>query len=497
MTYSTMKRIYTFLPIIFLVLGCSYSPQSSIKEKGPYMASGIKIGEVTDSSAIIWVRLTKDSLRVDSDIVPEVSYYNEETKEWEGRKGRPNREVRVVYPQGKTIVDLEGAVPGVSGEVRLRYRPLFSAEWETTDWVAVDPQRDYTHQFAISDLISHTRYLIQLESRSPKGKNGPSMEGGFWTAPTAEELRHIMFTVSTGQAYPDKDLDEGYKIYGQMLRLNPSFFVHTGDILYYDHLAKSQELARWHWARMYSLPTNYEFHRQVSSYFIKDDHDAWMNDCWPGQETKFMGDLTFEQGLEIFKEQVPMRERTYRTIRWGKDLQIWLVEGRDYRSPNTMPDGPEKTIWGTEQKQWFKETVQASDATFRILISPTPIVGPDRENKKDNHSNDSFAHEGNEIREFIASQKNMVVICGDRHWQYISQDAETGVREYSCGPASNEHAGGWKQENVLPEHEYLNVTGGFLSATVDRKKGKVSLTFRHYSVDGEVLNEDVLVADEG
>ncbi len=33
-----------------------------------------------------------------------------------------------------------------------------------------------------------------------------------------------------------------------------------------------------------------------------------------------------------------------RTFRWGKTLQIWLVEGRDYRSPNNMPDGPEDPV---------------------------------------------------------------------------------------------------------------------------------------------------------
>jgi alkaline phosphatase D len=32
--------------------------------------------------------------------------------------------------------------------------------------------------------------------------------------------------------------------------------------------------------------------------------------------------VTFEQGLRIFREQVPMSERTYRTFRWGKTLQI-------------------------------------------------------------------------------------------------------------------------------------------------------------------------------
>jgi len=248
-------------------------------------------------------------------------------------------------------------------------------------------------------------------------------------------------------------------------------------------------LARWHWQRMYSLPTNFDFHRQMASYFIKDDHDFFMNDSWPRMETRFMGEFTWQQGLEVFREQVGMGEKTYRTIRWGKDLQIWLVEGRDFRSPNTMPDGPEKTIWGTEQLAWFERTVRESDATFRVLISPTPVVGPDRENKKDNHSNSNFQYEGVRVRKFLAEHE-MVVVCGDRHWQYVSVDDKTGLREYSSGPGSDDHAGGFSQEFRGPEHRYLNIVGGFLAGIVDREDGKPVLTFRHYSVDGHILNED-------
>ena len=55
-----------------------------------------------------------------------------------------------------------------------------------------------------------------------------------------------------------------------------------------------------------------------------------------------------------------------------------------------MPDGPAKTIWGKEQIAWFKKSFADSDATFRLLISPTPVVGPDRKSKHDNHANDDF-----------------------------------------------------------------------------------------------------------
>jgi alkaline phosphatase D len=291
----------------------------------------------------------------------------------------------------------------------------------------------------------------------------------------------------------DRDAgDDGFKIYASMFALNPSFFVHTGDIVYYDRWAKSLALARWGWARMYSLPTNFEFHRKVPSYFMKDDHDTWINDVWPRREARLMGDFTFEQGQAVFLEQVPMGDKTYRTFRWGKDVQIWLVEGRDYRSANTDPDGPNKTIWGAEQLAWFKETVQASDATFRILISPTPLVGPDQDDKSDNHANEAFAYEGRMLREFIAQQDNMIVICGDRHWQYVSIDDDTGLREYGTGPASDEHASGWDADDYRPEHRYLNVVGGYLAVTAERRDGAPTLLLHHYSANGEILNEDIL-----
>jgi alkaline phosphatase D len=293
--------------------------------------------------------------------------------------------------------------------------------------------------------------------------------------------------VVTGQnAFRTRDREDGFEIYRSMLDLEPSFFVHTGDIVYYDRLGKTLDLARYHWQYTYGLPTNVAFHRRVPSYFIKDDHDVWQDDCWPGMRRDNMHELTFAQGQAVFREQVPMGERIWRTVRWGRDLQIWLVEGRDFRSPNDTPDGPDKTIWGAEQKAWFKETVAASDATFRVLVSPTPIVGPDRPSKRDNHSNSNFAHEGDELRSFISSQGNMIVICGDRHWQYASVDPKTGLREYSSGPHTDAHAGGFSEDQRSPMHRFLRIRGGFLSGTVERQDGAPTLTIRFHDVNGAV-----------
>ena len=457
--------------------------------KGPYFATGIKICEVDTTSAIIWTRLTRNAAREGKDKpLPVVRYKDPKTGGLVDRRGRQDLEPVVEFPNGSTIDTIEGAVPGAPGDVRVRYRTAGAASWQMTAWKAVDPTRDFTAHFPIKGLKPATAYELQVESRA-----GQSVSGKFRTAPVPGAPARVVFTVTTGTAYPDQDAPGGgYKVYAQMLKLDPSFFVHTGDIVYYDQLAKTQALARWHWHSMYSLPTNVAFHRQVASYFIKDDHDTWMNDCWPTMQTRFMGEFTFKQGQAIFLEQVGIGDKTMRTFRWGKDLQVWLPEGRDFRSPNNMPDGPEKSIWGKEQKEWFKRSVQASDAAYRILISPTPLVGPDRANKGDNHANKQFTHEGNELRSFIASQKNMYVVTGDRHWQYVSVDSKTGLREFSCGPASDEHAGGYTMDQRRPEHVYLNIVGGFLAGTVERVDGTPRLTFRHYSVDGKILNEDRL-----
>jgi alkaline phosphatase D len=438
-----------------------------------YMANGIKIGEVNQNSAIVWTRLTKHKERN----IDGLAF----TLRSEG------------VPEGHVLDDMEGSTPGIAGEVRVTYWPEGSEnKARSTSWESVDIHADFTRQFKLSDLSAGTTYQLRVQGRAIEATElSCTTYGSFKTAPDPAVPAPVLFTVVTCQEYPRRDDPQnGHKIYSVMRKLEPDFLVHTGDIEYYDRplpYAKNKKLARFKWNRIYSMPFQRAFHNVTTSYFIKDDHDTLKDDCWPGQT---YGDLTWEQGLAIFREQVPMGEKTYRTIRWGRDLQIWIVEGRDFRSPNTMPDGPEKTIWGKQQKQWFFDTVRKSDATYRILISPTPLVGPDRDNKNDNHANKGFTHEGNELREFIGSQKNMYVINGDRHWQYVSVDPNTGVREYGCGPSSDIHAGGYSLSMRKPAHRYLRIKGGFLAVKVERINGEPTVTFRHYGPDGKIYNED-------
>ena len=308
-----------------------------------------------------------------------------------------------------------------------------------TPWKEVHSANDFAHQFRLTDLRPDTVYYYSAETAEPSGRLHAPLRGKFRTAPRPQDPASITFNMTTCQKYSHLDHAEGFHIYESMRQLDPRFFISAGDIVYYDSddpTATTTELARYHWQRMFSYPRHIQMLLNVPGYWAKDDHDTLTNEVWPTQPQPPEMKLTFKEGLRIFREQVPMGERTYRTFRWGKTLQIWLVEGRDYRSPSDMPDGPEKTIWGAAQKQWLERSLLASDADWRILINPTPIVGPDRSNKADNHSNLAYDHEGREFREWVKANlgDNFFNINGDRHWQYHSVHPETGLHEFWSGP---------------------------------------------------------------
>lgn len=432
----------------------------------PRQATGLRVGEVTETSAIIWTRLTANfSRRV-------------------GGLGAGGSEV--------SPDQLEGACPGASGQIRLRYGTSEELrEATTTEWAEVSASTDFIHHFALSGLKPATPYFFASESRGTDNKPHGLLRGQFRTAPRGTVPTELSFCVMTCQGYPDRGHPDGHAIYPAMLALKPAFACLTGDLVYYDNdppKVTSPALARYHWQRMFSLPRLLEFNRQVATYWLKDDHDTLNNDSWPGTE---MGTFTFAEGQKIFRQQAPMMDGlSYRTFRWGRDLQIWLTDGRDFRSPNKAPAGPPKTIWGAEQKAWFFRTVKASDATWKVLISPTPLVGPDRGKKNDNHSNAGFQHEGDEIRAWLHANvpDNFFVICGDRHWQYHSVHPQTGLHEFSVGAASDEHAGGSPGEDPK-YHRFHRVKGGFLATTLKRVGDRSAIGFQHRDVNGKVVYE--------
>jgi alkaline phosphatase D len=464
----------------------------------PLAGMGIMVGEVTADGALVQVRLTA-----------------------------ANRLV-------------EGDVPAAAGIVEFVLRPLGeSGDASAPQLVAATAERDFIARASFTHLRPGTRYVCTARiGRDVKSlKAGPSAQ--FATLPGPSAAKPVRFVVVTGMNYakfhgddridrkqhklqnntdlpppykgPDKHL--GYPALKTILSLKPDFFVGTGDNVYYDTptnpRAETLSELRRKWHEQFVQPRFRDLFAAVPTYWEIDDHDYRVDDC------DNTGDYlpSPETGRRLMLEQLPVtaanaaEAKTYRTHRVSRDLQIWLTENRWYRSPNKTPDGPDKTIWGRDQKEWLKRTLQESDAAFKILISPTPMIGPDDLRKTDNHADiGGFQHERDEffawLRESGLSERNFYIVCGDRHWQYHSV-LEGRFEEFSCGALVDENSRLGRKpgdpQSTDPEARILQpysqdpASGGFLliESAPAAKGGQASLAFRFHDDLGKVPYECV------
>ena len=430
-------------------------------------ATGVKVGEIASDSALIWTRRTKASAR---------------------NAGGKRSEEHVTVPLDTDPATLEGACPGTAGEMRVTVATAKGKRVHDSGWAEVGAGTDFTRQFAVRGLEPETAYKFTVETRAAAKTDG-SVAGVFRTAPREDAVAAVDFAMLSCQKYEKRDDAQGYYLYDAIRKFAPHFYLSVGDNVYYDSdfpVVNSTAIGRYHWHRMYSLARVAECTRMVPGYWLKDDHDSYSDDDWPGYVNKKMLPFTWEQGLKIFPEQTPFPAgKPYRTFRWGRALEIFLLEGRDFRTANNLPDGPTKTIWGPVQKEWIKHSVASSRAHWKIIVSPTPVVGPDRGNKHDNHANDAFTQEGNEIRKWVAENTahDTFFFNGDRHWQYHSVDPATKVEEFSCGAASDGHASG--SPGMDPRyHRFHRMLGGFIAVNVRPEGSGSRIVIEHRDVHG-------------
>lgn len=470
---------------------------------------GVMAGEVTATSVILQSRLTRGEVQVEGDL-----------------------------PGSRGIARFELSVAKDFSEPRL------------TEWMTALPRNDFIVKTRISGLTPATHYYYRLRYGIDHSNTRRTPTATFKTLAGRQGSAVVSFVVVTGMnysffqegaakfqrpSYEGHDKLLGYPALATILRMKPDFFVGTGDNVYYDHPADSRartraELrAKWH--EQFVQQRFIKLFRQVPTYWEKDDHDHRFNDSDPHTpvlgyhawaEDKKNPELAQQPsnvlGIEIFREQVPVVDPleketvTYRTHRISRELQIWLMEGRDYRSPNAMEDGPAKTLWGKMQMAWLKRTLLESDASFKILISPTPMVGPDGAKKRDSHANiGGFQHEAREFFDWLNQngllERNFYLICGDRHWQYHAIHP-SGVEEFACGALCDANAfaaispgepGSTDPEGkIVHKYTQRGQSGGFLRVRIYPPAGEraAQAEFAFYDELGALLYRTVKTALE-
>lgn len=188
-----------------------------------------------------------------------------------------------------------------------------------------------------------------------------------------------------------------------MRQLKPDFAIFQGDLIYADGnipatkqipaaigggtwindpsldiVAKTIDEFRMNWKYNYGDKHMASFLEEVPTYAQWDDHEVH-NNWYPGENLTDSpySDMPQVHSLAAFYEYNALEEgeKIYRTVRYGKHLEIFLVDYRSYRGPNDLAQTSEDLVdmMGPEQLEWLKQALLDSDATWKLLSSTDPI----------------------------------------------------------------------------------------------------------------------------
>jgi alkaline phosphatase D len=335
---------------------------------------------------------------------------------------------------------------------------------------------DYTGKVYLSDLPYGQQifYRVTFESLENPGIYSQPVTGTFRTPFLTKSLskyqsqKDIFFAWSgdtAGQGWGINPEFGGMKIYESIRRLNPDFFIHSGDYIYADVPLKAEvklddgslwkniitpekskvaeTLTEFRGNYAYNLLDKniLRFNREIPQLVQWDDHET-VNNWYPGKmlldddryQVKSVS-LLAARAKQAFLEYTPTRinaddpERIYRSFQYGQLLEIFMLDQRSYRGANTANNqkvvSDETAFLGNPQLNWLKQKLQKSRATWKVIASDMPLglIVRDGKDKFENQSNGDGAPLGRELElvellKFIKQRSisNIVWLTADVHY---------------------------------------------------------------------------------
>ncbi|WP_457972241.1 alkaline phosphatase D family protein [Arthrobacter sp. D1-17] len=292
---------------------------------------------------------------------------------------------------------------------------------------------DFTSKINAAHLPAGTRFALTMHFEDTEGNAGETAQGSFATAPgtgtlrSARSSRRQSFVWSgdtAGQGWGINEDIGGMRGYAAMHATRPDFFIHSGDTIYADGPIAAQvtEPEGQIWRNLVTeevskvAETLNDFRgrhrynlmdRNVRAMYAEvpviaqwDDHET-TNNWYPGEiltdprYTERRVDVLAARGRQAWQEYQPIAgpsrglsdgstgfepARIYRKISRGPQLEIFCLDMRTFKDPNT--DGRETSlthILGEEQACWLINEVTRSKATWKVISADLPlgIIVPD------------------------------------------------------------------------------------------------------------------------
>ncbi len=302
-----------------------------------------------------------------------------------------------------------------------------------------------SNDFTVQKLVKGLKPGHRYRYRWCMSGGRRSAVGNFDTPPKPNQAKTIRFSVTGDQdASPLPGTTTPYwndfGVWRQIRNEENNFNVMMGDTIYSDSevpgvggvggtaLSVAQKWAKYRLNLGQKAWTNV---RGATSYYAHWDDHEFINDfarsqnVFPeeGGNVEANGETIYKNGVKAFRNYNPItysaENGIYRTFRWGKNLQVFFLDERSFRSaksdyggqcdnppgsgsPDLAPtappatralfaaiapslatppppacvasiNDPNRTMLGQHQLEVFENSVKASTATFKVVMNEVPI----------------------------------------------------------------------------------------------------------------------------
>jgi alkaline phosphatase D len=390
---------------------------------------------------------------------------------------------------------------------------------------------DNTVQKRVKRLKAGKRYFFRFK----RGRLRSDV-GTFTTAPKPSQSKTIKFAWSGDQDFnstPGQNnpyWNDG-PVLRQMLEEKNAFNVMLGDTIYSDsevpgRLKPIALSVKQKWAKYKINLKNKslrDLRRSGAFYSHWDDHE-FVNDFSPAEnsfdnDVNINGRTLYKRGQTAFRDYAPVRwtkrDGLYRSMRWGRNLELFFLDERSFRSANAdanhvcdnpqtgSPDiaptapsttrtlfsavtpslaapvsqacldaikSPDRTFLGARQKARFLKAVKKSTARFKVIMNEVPIqqyyiLPYDRW--------EGFEAERQQVLRELQSVKNLVFLTTDVHatlindarFQTLEQGGpqNSGITDVTVGPVATANFGLEIDQVTGQSNSYQLVDSAFLT----------------------------------
>ncbi|MFQ5806958.1 MAG: alkaline phosphatase D family protein [Phycisphaerae bacterium] len=274
---------------------------------------------------------------------------------------------------------------------------------EQSGIVLASPENDFVVKVEVTGLSPATEYFYRFAVEGDADR--VSRVGRFRTAPAPDEAAALrfVFTGDTGFTFAP------FPIVSQAAREEADFLLWFGDTIYADDPAAVTGIAttlaeyRQKYREIRSDPYFQEALAALPLWVGWDDHEV--TDNYAGADPAVPAEQ-LEAAYQAFFAYMPIQEqqipedpfRTYRRFRWGRQVEFFLLDGRQYREASaeaacrSNPDplgtvlGPllaseacaaqlseERTLLGGQQLDWLTRGLVESTAEVKFVVNDVPL----------------------------------------------------------------------------------------------------------------------------